>query len=89
MLTMTQSAGARLARKLAKKRAEENVALRFVRDATRGGWLLRLDRIQPTDVKLSHDGRTVVLLDEQVSNSLRNKRLDVKETDEGPRLKFC
>jgi len=85
---MTESAGARLARKLVKKEAAKDMAARFVRDPKRAGWVIQVDHLRPSDVTFSHDGKTVLLLDEQASHSLRNKMLDVTETDEGPRLKF-
>ena len=88
MLTVSESAGARLARKLVNKQAAEDVANRFVRDTKRKGWTIRLDHLRPNDATFAHDGRTVLLLDEQASHSLRNKMLDIKETDEGPRLRF-
>jgi hypothetical protein len=62
--------------------------VRFVRDDDRGGWALRVDKPAASDTAFSHEGRKVLVLDEAASHLLRNKILDVKETDEGPRLRL-
>ncbi len=88
MLTVTKAASARLARKLDKKKASDKVALRFIRDNDRGGWLIRRDRTTLSDVSFLHEGRTVLILDEKSSRLLSNKILDEQETDEGLRLRL-
>lgn len=86
MLSVTQAAGARLARKLAKKRASDDVALRCVPRRSGHGWRLRLDNARSGDVTFTHDGRTVLLLDAEVSESLANRTLDVNDSGARPRL---
>lgn len=88
MLTLTEEACARLADKLARKRAGEATALRFVRRERRKGWTLLFDSPGTSDTTFSHHGRIVLVLDEQASKSLRDKMLDVRETKEGPRLRL-
>lgn len=88
MLTLTEAAGARMALRLAKKKAGDDVGLRFVREMARRGWSVRMDNAGPSDVTFSHQGRMVLLLDQQSSHLLKDKMLDVRETDEGPRLRF-
>ena len=88
MLTVTEAAGARLAHKLAHRKAGKGIALRFVWDEDRGGWSVRSDNARPSDVTFSHEGRTVLVLDEHSSHLLRNRLLDVQETDAGPRLQL-
>lgn len=88
MLTVTQAARVRLAEKLEGKQSAANRALRCVRHQTRAGWTFRLDKVVATDVAFAHDGRTVLVLDEKSSEMLRNKMLDIRETDEGPRLRL-
>jgi len=88
MFTLTEAAGARLAEKLTEKNAGGNVSLRFARQTEPRGWKLRLDKPSPADTALSHDGRVVLVFDEQSSHLLRNKVLDTRETDEGPRLQL-
>ncbi len=88
MLSLTEGAGARLADKLAKKSGGDDVALRFIRQEKRRRWTLRLDRPCSSDATFSHGGHIVLVLDEQSSHLLRNRMLDIRETDEGPRLRL-
>ena len=88
MLTVTDAAGACLAGRLVKKGAGIDAALRFCRRRKRHAWTLRLDKPCPSDATFSHEGRIVLVLDERSSHSLRNRMLDVRETDEGPRLRL-
>jgi len=88
MFTLTEAAGVRLAEKLAKKSAGDDVALRFIRQRKRRRWILRLDKRCPSDTTFSHEGRIVLVLDEQSSQLLKNRMLDTRETDEGPRLRL-
>ena len=88
MFTLTEAAGARLADKLVRKSAGEDVALRFVRQAEPRRWSLRLDKPCPSDATFSHEGRIVLVLDEQSSQLLTNRMLDIRETDDGPRLRL-
>ena len=84
MLTVTVVARDRLASKLARRKATEDVAMRFTRRA--GGWRLRLGRAGPADTAFIHEGRTVLLLDSVVSQAMTNMTLDVRNTEAGPRL---
>jgi Fe-S cluster assembly iron-binding protein IscA len=89
MLTMTEAAGAHLARKLVE--ADDDMAIRFVpkRGAkVRPKWGLRLDTARPTDETFAHRGKTVLVLDEEVAELLANEVLDVKSGDAGPKLKL-
>jgi hypothetical protein len=88
MFTLTEAAGARLAAKLAKKSAGDDVAMRFSRQHDPRGWSLRLDKHSPSDTTFSHEGRVVLMFDEQSSDLLKNRMLDVRDTDEGPRLRL-
>jgi Fe-S cluster assembly iron-binding protein IscA len=88
MFTLTQAAGARLAHKLVKKDAGDDVALRFVRDGKRRGWAVRVDRAGPADDTFCHEGRVVLVVDQQSAHLLRNKTLDVVETGVGMRLRL-
>lgn len=88
MFVLTQAAGIRLADKLAKKSAGDDVAVRFVRRRKRRGWAVQYDKPSPSDATFVHEGRVVLVLDEASSRLLRNKMLDIRETDEGPRLRL-
>jgi len=84
LFTVTPGAKARLASKLTTKKATSAQALRFVRRP--GGWQLRLDGADPADTKFTHDGRTVLLLDADVTRKMKSKTLDIRQTSGGPRL---
>jgi len=88
MFTVTDAAGVCLAERLVEKDAEEDVALRFVRQRERRGWTLELDKPRPADITFLNEGRIVLVLDERSSHLLRNKMLDTRETEMGPRLRL-
>jgi Fe-S cluster assembly iron-binding protein IscA len=87
MLTMTEAAGAHLIDLLGEAEVPEDVAIRFVVESEE--LTLRLDKEQPGDETLSHDGKTVLLLDEQMSPMLAGKTLDIEESDDGPKLSLA
>jgi hypothetical protein len=84
VLTVTVVARDRLASKLARRKAADDIAMRFTRRV--GGWKLRLGRSRPADTVIVHEGRTVLLLDSVVSQAMTNMTLDVKNTEAGPQL---
>ena len=86
MLNVTKSALDRLSRRLARKEAAADVALRFTRRD--GGWKLGPDQARPRDVTFAHEGRNVLLLDETAAEAMANMTLDVRNTDAGPRLRL-
>ena len=86
MLTVTPDARERLTRKLARKKAGEDEAMRFTRKP--GGWKLSVDHARPADTAITHQGRIVLLLDEAASQAMTNATLDVKKTSSGPRLRL-
>jgi len=88
MLTLTEAAGARLTEKLVKKNAGKDVALRFIREGEPQRWTLQFDKHGPADVTFLHAGRIVLVLDEKSSHLLRNRMLDMRDTEEGPRLRL-
>ena len=85
MFTITETAGDRLTKKLDKKGAVDDSAVRFVRK--RHGWKLRIDRPATGDVLFAHKGRTVLVLDADASQRLADRTLDTKDSGSGP--KFC
>jgi hypothetical protein len=84
MFTVTEAALDRLSQKLVRKKAADDMALRFMRRT--GGWKLRLDRMRPADTMFTHGSRKVLLLDETVARAMSKLTLDVKDTAAGPRL---
>ncbi len=86
MLTVTVAARDCLLAKLGRRKAADDVAMRFTRK--KHGWRLRPDRTSPNDTAFTHQGRNVLLLDEAVSKAMADMKLDVRATAAGPRLKL-
>jgi Fe-S cluster assembly iron-binding protein IscA len=84
MLTITETAGAHLAQLLVENDASEDVAIRFLLV----GEKLRpiLDDVRPGDVTFKHQGKTILALDEPLSERLADTTLDVKEAGDGKHL---
>jgi len=76
MLTVTEAAGARLAQILAQEDFPDEVAIRLVREERGIG--MQPDSERPGDATFEHDGRLVLLLDEQTSQLLVDDTLDVE-----------
>jgi hypothetical protein len=84
MLMISETAGEYLTAILDNANAAEETAVRFVLE---GNTLTpQLDNARPGDATFDHDGRQILVLDEQVSQVLADSTLDVQATDEGPRL---
>lgn len=81
MLNVTEPAAEHLARLLDDAQAPDGAAARFV--ASQEGLALQVDTPKPGDDTIEHSGRTLLLLDEQVSDLLSDKVLDVEQTEEG------
>lgn len=82
MLTVTENAGARLTELLGE--SADDTVVRVVRRKRR--LKLRRDRVRANDAQFSHDGRVVLVLDEQISKRLSSRTLHVRQTKDGPRL---
>ena len=80
MLTVTDAASSRLADKLNERHVLEGVAVRVFITAE-DEVDLRLDGQEPDDTTYEHDGRVVLLLNEEVSVELAGYVLDVSEQD--------
>lgn len=84
MLSMTETAGEHLAALLEGAGAPAEMAVRLVREES--GLSLTVDSERPGDATFTHAGRTVLVLDGEVSNQLAESTLDVEETEDGPKL---
>lgn len=84
MLRVTSAAKNRLLTKLVDSKAAADEAWRFT--PKKSGWKLRLDREQPNDKTLVHEGRNVLLLDQDVLRTMTKLTLDVANLDTKPRL---
>jgi hypothetical protein len=84
MFTMSETAGEYLTTLLDNANAAEETAIRFVLD---GNTLTpKLDNARPGDATFDHEGRMVLVLDAQVTQALDESMLDVRATEEGPKL---
>lgn len=84
MLNVSVPAAARLSH-LLNAQAEDAV-VRIVRRRDR--LRMRLGQLRPGDQTFKHDGRIVLALDQQVGKTLSRRQLDVRQTNDGPRLKL-
>ena len=84
MLTMTESAGNHLQNILEKANAPDDAALRFV--PGQHGLEITMDKPRESDQQIEHDGRTVLLLDQQLADKLDQHKLDTKKTENGTAL---
>lgn len=84
MFVVTEAALDRLSRKLTRKKAAAEMAMRFAEKE--GGWRLRLDCQRPDDTVFAHRGKNVLLVDKAVAQAVNNRTLDTRSTEKGPRL---
>jgi len=84
MLQVSTPAAARMAYLLNSKPG--NAVLRIVRQNQR--LRLRLGTVRPGDQTFVHDGRVVLALDERMGTKLTFRQLELRETDDGPRLQL-
>jgi len=76
MLTVTDAAGARLAQMLGQQCLAEEFAIRFVYEGR--GIVIQQDSERAGDTAFQHEGRTVLLLDAQISEQLTELTLDLE-----------
>ena len=75
-----------MAQQLVEDGSSEGVVVRFYLE---GETLeVKMDAEKPDDAKFAHEGKTVLVIDRELSKHLDGKTLDVQDTDEGPQLAF-
>jgi hypothetical protein len=84
MLTVTEEAGVHLVHLLDQAEASPGVAVRLLRNGK--NLAMDMDTEREGDVAVAHAGRTVLLLDDDISRMLDNLTLVVRESDDGPTL---
>lgn len=84
MLTITEPAAELLSKLLDEADTPEGVAARFV--VSEGSLSLEVDSPRPDDHTIEHQGKTLLVLDAQVTELLGDKTLVLEETEEGPTL---
>jgi Fe-S cluster assembly iron-binding protein IscA len=84
MLTVTDSACALINDLLDRSEAPDDAAARLtVGDQ---GLQMTIDTQRDGDQSFDHEGKTVLLIDEQVASLLEDKSIDTQETEQGPVL---
>ncbi len=87
MLTVTDSARSQLSSMLDEADLPEGAAARLVVD-DQGCLGIHSDTERAGDSIWEHEGRTVLLVDEQVAESVDERILDTMKTEEGVGLKL-
>ncbi len=88
MFTLSEAAGAHLAKVLAEEETpeNENVVIRMFQ--SKDGLGLTLGQAGPEDTIFAHVGVTVLAIDEELSQALANKTLDAETTENGTALQL-
>ncbi len=84
MLTVTYTAGEHIAYMLCEHEARDDVVLRI--KWMKGGIEMRPDKMRPGDETFEHNGKVVLVLDQQTSQLLGNKTIDLMTDDDGSHL---
>lgn len=84
MINVTTDAAAVLGQSLATTEADESQALRL--EKSQDGLALTLDQEREGDQVVRHEERTVLVVDQSISDSLDGATIDVTDTPEGKRL---
>ncbi len=83
-MTVTYNAAEHLAYTLSEHEVPDDVVMRM--KATKGGVELRPDKIRPDDETFDHNGKVVLVLDQQTSQFLGNKTIDLITDEDGSHL---
>ena len=86
MFTLSEAAGAHLAKVLAEEETPENENVVIRMSQSKDGFNLTLGQAGPADTTFADEGVIVLAIDEELSKALANKTLDVKTTENGERL---
>ncbi len=84
MLTVTYMAGEHIAYMLCEHEARDDVVLRI--KLRKNGVELQPDKMRPGDETFDHNGNVVLVLDQQTSQLLGNKTIDLMSDDDGSHL---
>ncbi len=84
MVTVAYSAAEHLAYTLSEHQVRDDVVLRI--KMGKGGVGIRQDKIRPGDETFDHNGKVVLVLDQQTSLLLGNKTIDLMTDDDGSHL---
>ncbi len=88
MFKVTEAAGAHLSDMLAEAETPENENAVIRISQAKDGFGLILSHEGPEDTTFPHEGVTVLVIDEELSQALENKTLDVETTESGTGLQL-
>ena len=88
MFTVTEAAGAHLAKMLAKEETPENENVVIRISQSKDAFGLTFGQADPEDTTFAHEGVTVLAIDEELSQALASKTLDVETTENGTALQL-
>jgi hypothetical protein len=84
MPNVTKSAVTHLDGLLKDVKASPEACIRLAKK--QGGLQLQLDREQPGDHTVVHNGRTILVFNDEIENFLQHRTIDLRETESGPTL---
>ena len=84
MVTVTYTAAEHVAYTLSEQQVHDDVVLRI--KVTKGGVEMQPDKIRPGDETFDHNGKVVLVLDQQTSQLVGNKTIDLMTDDDGSQL---
>ena len=84
MVTLTYTAGERMAYMLSERQDRDDVVMRI--KLTKGDVEMQPDKMRPGDETFDHNGKVVLVLDQQTSQLLGNKTIDLITDDDGSHL---
>ncbi len=84
MVTLTYTAGERMAYMLSDNQVRDDFVVRM--KPTKGGVEMQPDKIRPGDESFDHNGKVVLVLDQQTLQLLGNKTIDLMTDEDGSHL---
>jgi Fe-S cluster assembly iron-binding protein IscA len=84
MVTVTAAAGAHMAHLLTQVGAKDDLVIRLVLDEH--NIMPTMDQVRAGDTAFSYEGRTVLVLDALVAQTMSDQTLDVQDTEDGLKI---
>ncbi len=84
MVTLTYTAGEHMAYMLSEHQVRDDLVLRI--KLTESGVEMQPDEMRPGDETFDHNGKVVLVLDQQTLQLLGNKTIDLMTDDDGSHL---
>lgn len=84
MVTVTDAAGAHMAKLLTQAGAQDDLAIRLV--LNEHDIVPAMDQPRAGDTAFSYEGRTILVLDSLVVQTVADQTLDVQDTEDGLKI---